>query len=458
MTRLHLRPWVAALAAALVVKLALAARWGLSADEAYHWTWSRALALGYYDQPPLIAWALAAARALGGDAPLALRLPGIAAWGAAVAATAPLVRDRGLWVGWATALPPLLFLTNLAVPDVYLLAAWLAGLAAAARGGRGWWLAGVFGGLASLSKYTGVALLPLLILGATAAERRTIHPWIGLGAALALLAPNLWWNLDHDAVTVRFVLRDGLWHPRAPGWWGPWVQVAEQIAVVGPVAALAAGLAGARAARRWGSVERVDRLALATSAPLLLGFAVAAVGGPPEAHWPAPAWIGAGVLVARSGGRIARAGQLGVALAAVVSGLLALHSVTPLVELDRDPAARFTEAERLGEEVARWAAPAAGEQGPRPILTERYQEAAEITFTTGLDARVLPGCGRTSQYDLVPAPLPPEAVFVRPSTGGPPRCAAARCEGVRGPSRISTVDAHGRRVGPWDVFELEGCR
>src|SRR6201989_3004579 len=36
-------------------------------DEAQYWLWSRTLAFGYYSKPPMVAWAIRAATAIGGD-------------------------------------------------------------------------------------------------------------------------------------------------------------------------------------------------------------------------------------------------------------------------------------------------------------------------------------------------------------------------------------------------------
>ena len=282
---------------AVVAKLAIGARWDLVADEAYHWTWALAPALGTYDQPPLVGWVLALERGILGDHALALRLVPILGWVAAVAALRPYARDRGLWAVWAFGLPPLAILTNLAVPDALLLSTWALAMAAALRGGRGWWLAGLFAGLASLSKYSGIAVLPLLMAGS--GEHRTRDPWIGLGVALAVLAPNLAWNAAHGWITFRFQAGEGLFSPHPPGVLGPLRVVLDQALLLGPLAAVATGIWWTR---RPGS--RVDRMCLATSLPLVLGFALAAIGGPPEAHWPAPAWIGVGVGLACAGERL----------------------------------------------------------------------------------------------------------------------------------------------------------
>src|SRR3954451_9678719 len=52
-------------------------------DEAQYWLWSRALAFGYYSKPPLIAWAIRATTAFGGDAEAWVRLPAVLSQGAA---------------------------------------------------------------------------------------------------------------------------------------------------------------------------------------------------------------------------------------------------------------------------------------------------------------------------------------------------------------------------------------
>ena len=45
----------------------------LSADEAYYWLWSKHLAWGYYDHPPVIAFLIRAGTSVFGDTPLGLR-------------------------------------------------------------------------------------------------------------------------------------------------------------------------------------------------------------------------------------------------------------------------------------------------------------------------------------------------------------------------------------------------
>ncbi|MDG1484368.1 MAG: glycosyltransferase family 39 protein, partial [Myxococcota bacterium] len=146
--------------AAVLVRVMLSGAFGLSEDEAYYWVWGQHLAAGYFDHPPAIAWVIRAGTELLGDTERGVRLVGILLGGAAAGLAAAAGRDR-LLVAFAMISLPLFALGGvLATPDVPLLAAWSLGILAASR--ERWELLGVACGLAMLSKYTGVLLLPLV--------------------------------------------------------------------------------------------------------------------------------------------------------------------------------------------------------------------------------------------------------------------------------------------------------
>ena len=74
-----------------------------------------------------------------------------------------------------------------------------------------WWPAlGAVVGVGLETKYTILALALGLLAAALATPLRrhllTPWPWLGAAAALALLAPNLWWQTQHGWISVRFVL------------------------------------------------------------------------------------------------------------------------------------------------------------------------------------------------------------------------------------------------------------
>ena len=165
-----MRRAAAALAALTVVRLVFAAILPLSPDEAYYWVWSRALASGYVDHPPMVALWIRLGTALLGETSLGVRLLGPVA----VAAGTVMLADAaerlfpngraGLVAGalWnATLLMGAGSITM--TPDTPLLLFWCATLWAAVRlatgGGAGWWLAvGAFAGAALASKYTAAFL------------------------------------------------------------------------------------------------------------------------------------------------------------------------------------------------------------------------------------------------------------------------------------------------------------
>src|SRR3981189_186437 len=64
--------------AALVVLRLVAAAWTpLTFDEAYYWMWSKHLAGGYYDHPPMVAFVIRAGTMIAGDTELGVRLVSI---------------------------------------------------------------------------------------------------------------------------------------------------------------------------------------------------------------------------------------------------------------------------------------------------------------------------------------------------------------------------------------------
>src|SRR5215471_5426470 len=60
---------------ALTALRLLTAAWTpLTFDEAYYWLWSKHLAFGYYDHPPMVALVIRAGTLIGGDTELGVRL------------------------------------------------------------------------------------------------------------------------------------------------------------------------------------------------------------------------------------------------------------------------------------------------------------------------------------------------------------------------------------------------
>lgn len=376
--------------------------------------WSRALAAGYLDHPPMVALFIRAGTWLAGEGALGVRLLGplAAALGSVLLAQAAEDLLPGRRAGlWAAALlnATLLFGVGAVTmtPDTPLMLFWTAALWALARlratGRPGWWLAaGAAAGLALDSKYTAALLAPgaLLWLLATPALRPWLRrPWPYAGAllALTLFAPVIAWNAAHGwASFVRQGGRAGDWEPaRALQFLGE--LVGGQVALATPLLALlfAAGLAAAarlawRGDAGWG-------LLAALSLPPSAVFLQHALGDRVQANWPAILYPAAAIAAAGIGWARWRgpAAALGLAMTALVIAQ-GLTGFAPL------PARLDPTLARLGgwPAMARDVQAAAEAQGAAFVAVANYGDAALLARLLPPTLPALAVDGRWRWFDL----------------------------------------------------------
>ena len=212
------RNTVLTVVALVALRLVAAAFTPLTFDEAYYWMWSKHLAGGYYDHPPMVAVVIRLGTMIAGDTELGVRLVSIllalpmsfAVFRAAailfggdrVAATATILLNVTLLAAVGTLI---------VTPDAPLLGAssfvlfFLAKVLETGRGG--WWLAvGVAVGAALLSKYTALFFGPAILIWLVSVPKlrcwlRSPWPYLGGLVALALFAPDILWNADHHWVS-----------------------------------------------------------------------------------------------------------------------------------------------------------------------------------------------------------------------------------------------------------------
>ena len=204
------------------ILMLLANRTDLFVDEAQYWFWGQNLDFGYYSKPPMIAWVIRFFNVISGSdstfwirisAPLfhlatALMLMGttrrlfdgedgraIAPWVGAIFITLPAASLSAVLVSTDTI--QILFVT---------IAIWaFLGLTKRSSVSEALIL-GISLGLAFMTKYSVLFLLPgvgiaMLTLRSARIAWRDVAIAAVVGAVV--VAPNLWWNLTHDAATVK---------------------------------------------------------------------------------------------------------------------------------------------------------------------------------------------------------------------------------------------------------------
>jgi 4-amino-4-deoxy-L-arabinose transferase-like glycosyltransferase len=338
-------------------RLVLAGTTGLGIDESYMVAAGRDLAWGYFDHPPASWWLSAgAAKLLGTEAPIAVRLPFIAlfaltTWLMFRLAAGLFGARAGLWAAVTLNMAPVLGVTTATwvLPDGPLVAALLAFALAFHRALRddswpAWLAAGLFAGLALLAKYTAAltfagALVALLTL----APRRLLgpKPWLAGLVALAAFTPVLAWNAANGWASFAFQgARAGV-RKLAPG--APFATIAGEALFLLPWIWLPLALLWLRALRNGPRDPGPWLLAWLGFVPITL-FVVISLWSPRVLyHWAAPGYLFAfpllGAWVAANLHRLALRRALSGTAAFLVAGLslAAAELNLNLLRLPADP-------------------------------------------------------------------------------------------------------------------------
>jgi 4-amino-4-deoxy-L-arabinose transferase-like glycosyltransferase len=400
----------------------------LTEDESYYWTWSRRLAFGYTDHPPMVAW-LIALTAPFGQSPGIIRLPFITceAFAAfALSRTATILSGEAL-AGTATAiaftlLPQIRFTIGEALPDPPYLLFWSLALMLtaqiAARGvtrtrsiALGFALAG-----ALLSRFFGWALFASII--AFILTRQSQQPmmrfkefWIAPLLALALYVPFVIWNAEHGWENIAFTLRD-----RQS--FGPFST--EHLTVLSTTRFLLYAL------MLWGiehlvALREDNSLIAWTALPFTALLAVLSFFQVVESYWLlgpfASLCVGIGIAYARRPA-MHRSLFTPLALPIIYTTLSALFLTLP--EPAQDALLRISHGalrgwysgvfayRPLAEDIARTAQGAA-------VLTDRFEIAAELEYH-GVKTLIIghsPQAAQSLRWYTI-APYPKSALFVAP--------------------------------------------
>ncbi len=258
----------------------------LRTDEAYYWTWSKENVLSFLDHPPMIAWFIRFGTAIFGDTNFGVRFAGLVAMLATQLLLADIVRRvthdiRAVLL--AVLMPEAAMYYGLLMakvaPDVALIPFAVAMVWALVRLVEGndprWWLAaGAFAGMALLSKFTVVMLLPAVLAFLLIPDWRrrwlsSPYPWAAALTAAAVFSPVLIWNAQHDWASFRFQsVRAVATHELSLRTVGDFFGL--QFFLVGPI--LLPVLLSAVTLTAWRGFRRRDAISILLSAGVIVPF------------------------------------------------------------------------------------------------------------------------------------------------------------------------------------------
>jgi dolichol-phosphate mannosyltransferase len=335
----------------LVFKVILGGLTELDSIEAYHWLYAQHPALGYYDHPGMIGWMIWLSMAIFGDSPSGVRM--VTFLGSSLAIWLTFLAGRRLFDERAGRLAALLtgliFATlkfgSMATPDAPLLLFWAAtvwALSHALSGDRpAWWYAaGLFLGLAMLSKYTAIflpagLLIFLLLSPAHRGWLRRKEPYLAALLAALVFSPTIIWNAQHDWQSLAYQTVGRLEDRKPFNLNRAKTFALRQVWVMTPFVALWVWGSGLAALVKWRAARWPDRFLAALGMPMILAFSALTLERTVRGHWIAP---GAATLflltaaVVTRGGRLGKwliGGSLAVSAAAVVGGSVYLAAASP---------------------------------------------------------------------------------------------------------------------------------
>ena len=371
-------------------------------DEAYYWMWGQHPSWSYFDHPPLNGWLQGVVAAIFGWSNLSVRLTSwltligtlwiLWLWSARLA---PDDREGWFWHSAAIYLTiPVVFLMSsfafhdhllmfFAVASIYAFHGFVSDWEDGVSSWRKLYIAAALLGLAVLTKYNGVFLgLGYAIYVLARPKLRglllTPHLWLAALLAIAMQAPVIYWNLGHDAASLRYHLLD-----RSNVAWGT-PRFDYLLSYIGTTLVLASPILLVAAARipflRRGSVE--ERQALGMGGTIFLASTIAwaaiAMFVYVYFHWNIVAYVALGAIAYRLlGGHIALAAHVAYGIVLITVAMLN-YTVTPMKLLgfgDTGAAAAHGWVE-LGQRVS-------AQQAAHPeafLATTRYTYSAQLGF------------------------------------------------------------------------------
>lgn len=387
----------------LGIKFAIAAFIPLSQDESYYWIWSQHLQLSYFDHPPAVAWLFK----IGSWLPeLAIRWPGILVAHLGIFFWKRLFDDllnetQQLTFLILSGLMPILGPGSLIVtPDLPLMFTWPMALYFGMQFSKdpskinNILSLGLSIGLAALSKYHSVLLLPIIgyWIWSEGSWKRALLPLVMVAAVGLLVSSPVWiWNAQNDWASIVFQLGHGL---GGKAWKPHWTfeYIGAQLGLIFPPIIFLACYSNQR--KRW---------LLAACFPLIF-FLFTSFKGYVEANWPI---MSHPVILALAVSSQKPSRQFWLKLSGVFWALLATTVVT-LALLPRLPDwAAKTKLRDLHE----FDGVTFLSQSVSPLFARSYQMASQLSFRLKKPVYKLSGMNRRDFFDELPSSTPSVPIF-----------------------------------------------
>ncbi|MCC6931899.1 MAG: glycosyltransferase family 39 protein [Deltaproteobacteria bacterium] len=401
---------------------------GLAPDEAQYWDWSRSLDWAYFSKGPVVAFLIYLSCQIFGDTIFAVRLPALLLFSIFSWLFHSFVKKN---YGAYAALIAFLILRTLPIfmvqafamtTDTPVALFWLLALiyfhSATIKGRALAWLPGFFFlGLAVLSKYTAMIMLPMIVAyclfsGSLRNQLKNRFFLLGMVILLTLIAPLLYWNMAHGWVNVahnagHLIPSDGF---------GLQIKfvfelLGGQLGLFNPILFVLFLSFFWRAFNKWRDGDNEVGFYFCFSYPLLALCLFVSLSRRVYANWPMPAYIAALLLiiylVSKDNFHIDKT----VRITKWVLGwncffysLILVFSAGVTLGLPGNiiPTKNLMGWKNLAEKVSTISLPTAG--GAKPmIITDHYGYTAELSFF--LEDKPIAFCApvstrRATQYDV----------------------------------------------------------
>lgn len=404
-------------------RLYLSSELQLHPDEAYYWLWSRHLDIGYFDHPPLVAYFIWLTTQLSTSelwVRLSSTLVSLAVSGLLWQLSLQLFRSIPIAAGSVilfNAFPLSMLGLFVMTPDVPVFFFWSISLfvfwqIVGSDRPWLWYVLGLLFGLALLSKYTAILMVPCVVLFLVFTDERrwlkTRYPYLAVLIGFSCFLPVVYWNSLHDWVSFRFQLNNGLGRE---GYSLDHVAeyIGGQLLVAGPVAwviGVYAALVGLY--RR----DKKTLFLIAATVPVLVFFGFSSLKKPAGPNWPAFAYFTFSILTTHycleGFSKIRRSlWSAAVVSSLAISVVITLHAKYDVIPLGRysnelvvnDMTNSFRGWRELGAELKR-------HPEQKTVVTPSHQLSAAILYYTNesVFAQTAQNA-RPSQFNLWPQPL-----------------------------------------------------